>query len=62
MNPLASTPVLTWHQIRENEKHRTYKATHFTVYTILKFSNEACVVSVQKGRNECLAVHYQQLR
>jgi beta-arabinofuranosyltransferase len=41
VDTLVSSDFFISKHCGENEKHRTYKATHFIVYTILKYSIES---------------------
>lgn len=63
MNPLASTPVLTWHQSRYEKMRSTeHMRLPNSLLTVKVFVLEPRIVSVQKGRNDCVAIHYQQPR
>ena len=50
MNPLASTLVSTWHQIRENEKHKTYKAWNLNEFYVGEDGGEALGDLPAEGR------------
>jgi hypothetical protein len=50
MNPLASTLVLIWHRIRENEKHKTYKAWNLNEFYVGEDGGEALGDLPAEGR------------